>query len=105
MALKHLLVSKNFIPTIAEDGQSALKLLNEKNFDIIFLDLGLPDIDGIELLDTIKSLENTQDVYIVVLSGHINPDITQTCIHHGADAVYAKPFTQDNFVHLVASQA
>lgn len=103
MALKHLLVSKNFIPTIAEDGQSALKLLNEKNFDIIFLDLGLPDIDGIELLDTIKNLEKIQDVYIVVLSGHINPDITQTCIHHGADAVYAKPFTQDNFDHLVAS--
>lgn len=101
MALKHLLVSKNFIPTVAVDGQSALKALDEKNFDIIFLDLGLPDIDGIELLDKIKDFEKTQGTYIVVLSGHINPDITQMCIHHGADAVYAKPFTNDHFKHLV----
>lgn len=93
IALKDLLSKKDFDSTIVENGYDALNILKKQTFDVIFLDLGLPDIDGINLLPQIKAVNPTLKTYIIVLSGHINPEIHDTCIKNGADAVFTKPFS------------
>lgn len=95
IALKGLLSKKNFESTLVENGNDALNILKKENFDIIFLDLGLPDIDGVQLLPQIKNIKSSKKTFVIVLSGHINPEIHKKCMTNGADAVFTKPFTMD----------
>lgn len=100
IALKGLLSKKNFESTLVETGNDALNILNKENFDIIFLDLGLPDIDGMELLPKIRNHKTSKNAVVIVLSGHINPELHKKCMTHGADAVFTKPFTIDHLNNL-----
>ncbi|MDG2348909.1 MAG: response regulator, partial [Gammaproteobacteria bacterium] len=100
IALKGLLSKKNFESTLVETGNDALDILKKENFDIIFLDLGLPDIDGMELLPKIRNHQPSKNTVVIVLSGHINPELQKKCMTHGADAVFTKPFTIDHLNNL-----
>ncbi len=52
---------------LSTDGKSALKKISE-NFDLILLDIMLPDVSGIEILKKIKSMKENQDVPVIVLT-------------------------------------
>ena len=101
MALDNLLRQQQFITKIVATGQASLDILAKEQFDIIFLDLGLPDIDGIELLSKIKALSTSKDSEIIVLSGQINSGMTTKCIGLGAHSVYTKPFSKENLAALL----
>lgn len=69
-------LQKNRITTlveIAEDGQQALDKLFDKDHPLlpklIILDLGLPDISGMELLNTIRQNKNTKEIPVVIFTG------------------------------------
>lgn len=53
---------------VAKDGQTALKLLKRKKYDLLILDIVLPHIDGWEILERIKKQKELKDLLIVILS-------------------------------------
>ncbi len=79
----------------APSGKTALELLAEKP-DLVILDLGLPDIDGLELLRRIRDLQGS--VPIVVLSSRGDEAGKVAALDLGADDYVTKPFGMDELL-------
>ena len=79
----------------AGDGRSALQIMTERAPDVIVLDLGLPDMDGIEVLRRIRT---TSMVPVIVLSARQDSDDKVEALDAGADDYVTKPFGMDEFL-------
>ncbi len=80
---------------IAENGQSSLLEATTHNPDIILLDLGLPDIDGIEIIHKIRSWSNTP---IIVISARNEDSDKIEALDAGADDYLTKPFSVEELL-------
>ncbi|MDQ8727725.1 response regulator transcription factor [Bradyrhizobium sp. LHD-71] len=89
------LATANYQILEAPNGKTALTLLSEKP-DLVILDLGLPDIDGHELLRTIRS--RNESVPIVVLSSRGDEAGKVRALDYGADDYVTKPFGMDELL-------
>ncbi len=99
---KIILEKLNCQVDIASNGNEALELNKLNVYDIIFLDIGLPDIDGIEVCKIIrKTMGENQKIPIVALSGHIIEREEKTCLEAGMDAFMEKPALQADFVKIM----
>lgn len=73
----------------APDGKSGVEVVRRHNADVVTLDIGLPDIDGFEVL---RRIRNFSDAYIVMLTGRDEEADILTALHSGADDYITKPF-------------
>lgn len=74
----------------AADGRSALQVVDERMPDVVLLDLGLPDIDGIGVLQRLRAFT---DVPVIVVSARSEPDDKVEALDLGADDFITKPFS------------
>ncbi len=88
--LKHLLADNGFAVDLVEDGEGALSAASAFNYDLIVLDLSLPDIDGLEVLEEIRSSRNGVPVLILTARGSLDDRVKGLDI--GADDYLSKPF-------------
>ncbi|MEU8618811.1 response regulator [Streptomyces sp. NPDC048623] len=79
----------------APDGATALRLAAERHPDVVVLDLGLPDMDGVEV---IKGLRGWTRVPILVLSARQTSDEKVEALDAGADDYVTKPFGMDELL-------
>jgi DNA-binding response OmpR family regulator len=89
--------------TVAPDITTARRELAGARFDLIILDLLLPDGDGRSLLDEMGGGRTNAGVPVVVLSASDAAGLHADCLTRGADAFVTKPFDPDAFVHLAAT--
>ncbi len=81
------------------DGISAISRLNRDAFDAVILDLRMPDIDGIEVLERIK--EDFPSTCVIVVSGHANDREFKTCLNLGAVACFHKPANISDIINVL----
>lgn len=84
----------------AKDRQSAQREVQTRSFDLILLDLGLPDGDGKELIQTLRSNLSTP---IIVVSARFDEHEIITCLDIGADDYVTKPFSTNQLLARVRS--
>jgi two-component system, sensor histidine kinase len=79
--------------TIAVDGREVLRLFEEQVFDMILLDIQMPEIDGIEVTTRIRENDRKRSRHtpIFALTAHAGSDIHKQCLAAGMDQVLAKP--------------
>ena len=95
---------------VARDGDEALKILNRQGKynsspmpDLILLDLNIPKIDGIEVLEKIKTNSELKDIPVIILSGsQAESDMTSSYDLH-ANSYVIKPDNFDDFKEIIAS--
>ena len=87
--LKDILEFEKYTVVTAEDGIKALDIVKQEKFDLVFCDIKMPQIDGIEVLE--KLHENYPDLPVVMISGHGNIDTAVECIKKGAFDFIEKP--------------
>jgi PAS domain S-box-containing protein len=88
--------------TIAKDGETALQQLNQK-YDLIFSDIGLPDITGIEIAQTIRSVGSlNKKTTLIAITGHAADHAYKACIEAGFDDVLKKPLGMAGFQATIA---
>lgn len=76
----------------AATGFEALKLLPTKSFDLILTDINMPDINGIELINFIKSNPRYSAIPLVIISTEKSEEDKKRGLAAGADAYITKPF-------------
>lgn len=77
---------------VAENGREALKLLNKENFDLVLLDILMPEMNGYQLLTHLKADEALRHIPVIMLSALDDMDSVVRCIELGADDYLPKPF-------------
>jgi CheY-like chemotaxis protein len=86
----------------AFDGASALQLAKEHALDVMVLDIGLPDMDGYELIGHMRALSNQPaEVRYVALTGFSGPEHRARAIEAGFHTQLVKPVMPDAFVRLI----
>ena len=74
-----------------ENGLEALNLLKIKKFDLIFLDISMPIMDGLQTVTTIKANDNFKNVPVVALTAHAIIGYKEKYLNYGFDAYVTKP--------------
>jgi len=87
--LKAVLINHNFKPTFAETAKEGLKLIKLHPPETIILDLGLPDMDGLEVINKVREWSN---IPIIVLSARGQEKDKVMALESGADDYLTKPF-------------
>lgn len=99
--LTHMLIGLNCQIDVASDGTTALQLTSQKHYDLIFMDLGLPSMDGYEITKRIRLQEKGHHVPIIALSAHVDSKNKQKCIEVGMMAIYSKPLMKDTVYDIL----
>ncbi|MEP1089942.1 MAG: adenylate/guanylate cyclase domain-containing protein [Rhizobiaceae bacterium] len=79
---------------VAENGKIAMDLLQEESFDLLLLDIEMPEMDGFEVLEAIKLIPALRDLPVIVTSSVEGIDNVVRCIELGADDYLPKPVNQ-----------
>ena len=90
--LERRLAREGHVVVTAENGAIALSLCEEQAFDLILLDLIMPEIGGYEVLQRLKAAERTRHIPVIVISALDELDSVIRCIEAGADDYLPKPF-------------
>ncbi len=76
----------------ARGGRQGLKMLEKYSFDLILLDLVMPDIDGISFLRTIKMNEKFRKIPVILQTGESNQEIIDKALELGVNNIITKPY-------------
>ncbi len=79
-----------------DDGPTGLEAALDTQPDLLILDVGLPRMDGWEVLERIRSDARTQGMKVLVLTAHAQEETRERADRGGADAFLTKPFRPDD---------
>jgi DNA-binding response OmpR family regulator len=82
------------------DGETALAVLEERPPDLVFLDVMLPGIGGIDILRKMRADPRLRDVPVVVVSAWQGAEDVKVALESGADRFVAKPFRVDELASV-----
>lgn len=95
-SLQECLQQEGYRVRAVENGNLALQSLSEEPVDLVLLDYRLPDTDGIELLNQIRSVQT--DLPVVMITAHSSVDHAVAAMKAGANDYLAKPFRNEDIV-------
>jgi DNA-binding response OmpR family regulator len=77
---------------LAKNGTEALEMLAENDFDLVLLDILMPQVNGFDVLVRMKSSESLRDIPVIMISALSEMDVVVRCIEAGAEDYLPKPF-------------
>jgi two-component system, sensor histidine kinase and response regulator len=89
--------------TIAPDGGQALALLGANRYDIVFMDVQLPGIDGIDVTRRFRERESGARTPIYAITAHTMREERDRCLASGMDGVLVKPIDIDDLAQITRS--
>lgn len=92
MKLSRGLEQQGHTVDVAENGRLALQILRDKPFDLVLLDIIMPEMDGYEVLEHMKRDSTLRDIPVVVISALDDLESVVKCIEMGADDYLPKSF-------------
>ena len=92
MLLTHSLEQEGHRVGSAASGQEALEILREKPFDVVLLDIVMPELDGVSVLERLKRDPVLQHVPVIMISAVDEIDTVVRCIEMGSEDYLPKPF-------------
>lgn len=93
----------SFDITLAEDGETALELMEHQIFDLVFLDYKLPGINGLDVLDWIRNEQ--PDTTVVMITAFASLEVAVSATKNGAFDFLAKPFSPAELRHVASKAA
>ena len=99
--IKTFLTTKGFEVDTAEDGLIGLDKAKQGSFDLIFTDIEMPNMNGLEFLKNIKRIDAYKAVPIVVLSTVDKPEVIERAKKMGAVYYMVKPFNEEKMAEAL----
>ena len=90
--LSRRLERQGYVVATAENGRQALEMLHANNFDLVLLDIMMPEMDGYETLQRLKADETLCNIPVIMITALNELDSAVRCIEMGAEDYLPKPF-------------
>jgi len=98
-AMRHsiqvLMSAKGYDATEANNGLEALSVLEKESFDLIITDLVMPEMDGFDLCEKVKSNKNYKNIPVIILSTQKDVRFIMKALKLGADDYLVKPIESE----------
>ena len=88
---------------LAQSGALALQQLEQQTFDLIFMDINMPDMNGYEVTQQIRSLTDYQHVPIVALTAHALESVRERALKVGMNDYLVKPFVVNELYRVAVA--
>lgn len=95
----HILTAEGYQVTTSSNGTAALEELIRNDMDMLVTDIKMPSMDGLELFERVKQLN--QDIVTIFITGHGTLDTAIESLMRGVDGFVLKPFTQEELLGAV----
>ena len=98
MVIERMLANRGHQCQIAEDGLKAVSMFQEQYFDLIFMDIQMPNLSGIDATKKIRQIEETNHlprIKIIALTANALDNEKKDCLDAGIDLFIAKPITAE----------
>jgi len=102
---QRILEKAGHIVTIAENGKAALRMLEQQTFDLILMDVQMPEMGGFEATALIRAKEEGtgRRTPIVAMTAHAMAGDRERCLNAGMDDYLAKPVAASSLLEMVAA--
>ena len=97
--MSFILEDKGYAVATAQSGSEAIAKVKETPFDIIFMDIKMPDMDGVETYNRIKKIR--PEAVVVMMTAYAVEDLIQEALKKGANGVMYKPLDIKKVVALI----
>jgi len=102
--MKEILLEKDYLIATAINGKSAISKAKAHKFDVILLNILLPDIDGFEVCSHFKSNQQTCDIPVIFMVAKMQKDFIIKGFRSGGDDYISTPFSKEEFLSRVNLQ-
>lgn len=100
---QEILNSMGFTVRGARDGKEAIKNIEKESYDLILMDIGLPDMSGIEVTKIIKSMPRYKNVPVIALTVYAMKGEKEKILEAGLDDYISKPINLPEFQKKIIS--
>jgi two-component system alkaline phosphatase synthesis response regulator PhoP len=91
-SLSFIFEKEGYVCSVASDGEAALALIKQEKPDLVFLDIGMPKMDGYHVCREVRRDPDLKDIYIIMLTA-MGQDVDQKAsLEAGANEYMLKPF-------------
>jgi CheY-like chemotaxis protein len=97
-----ILLGRGFEVRIARDGKSALQSVEQRRPDLILLDVMMPGLDGMQVLDAIKGDPRSASIPVVMVTAKAQDQDVLDGYRYGAEYYITKPFTSRQLLYAIA---
>ena len=94
-------LSKDYEVVTVNSGMRALRYLKEEKRDLILMDIKMAQMDGIETLREIRTMEDREDIPVIMLTGVEDKDVVVESARLGIDDYILKPFYSDELIKRI----
>ncbi len=98
--LQDMVQKQGFTVLTVSDGESALNEINDQHFDLIFLDLRLPGLNGAGVMKEVKN--KTKDTIVVVVTGYADDPVALEAMSYGPLLLVRKPFREKDIIEVLS---
>ncbi len=99
--IKKIIESIGHRPTVVNNGKEVLDELERNHFDLIFMDLHMPEMDGLEATKRIIEQYNTERPRIIAITADAFEETRNTCFSYGMDDFLTKPFAKKDLIKVI----
>lgn len=103
LKLSRNLESEGYTVGVAQGGRQALDMLESESFDLIILDILMPEVDGFTVLSQVKATPALSEIPVVVISAVDDPESIEKCRQLGAAEYLIKPVSAEHLNACVSS--
>src|SRR5438552_2885460 len=100
-----MLVKRGHEVHVSSNGREAFDAVNERDYDVVLMDIQMPEMDGFEATHAIRALPNGKGLPIIGLTAHALSGERERCLSHGMTDYLAKPFKAHELFALVEGTA
>ena len=92
-------------PEIANNGKEAVEMMSGHPYNLILMDMLMPEMDGLEATQTIRTLKSIKQPKIIAMTANVLPEDKERCYKAGMNGFISKPFKLEDLTSILAENA